>query len=66
MDGQELVRVSDAEREAVVERLNLATSEGRLTLEEFGDRVAEALAARTRGDLDRVVTDLPAPGRMLR
>ena len=63
MDGQELVRVSDAEREAVVERLNLATSEGRLTLEEFGDRVAEALAARTRGDLDRVVTDLPAPGR---
>jgi uncharacterized protein DUF1707/cell wall-active antibiotic response 4TMS protein YvqF len=61
MDGQDLVRVSDAEREAVVERLNAATSEGRLTLEEFGDRVAEALAARTRGDLNRVVVDLPAP-----
>jgi hypothetical protein len=53
------VRVSDAERDAVVARLNDATSEGRLTLEEFTDRVAEALAARTRGDLDVVVRDLP-------
>jgi hypothetical protein len=60
MDGHELVRVSDAERDAVVERLNVATSEGRLTLEEFGDRVSDALAARTRGDLDRLVLDLPA------
>lgn len=62
MDGQELVRVSDSEREAVVERLNVATSEGRLTLEEFGDRVTDALAARTRGDLDKLVGDLPATG----
>lgn len=54
------VRVSDAEREAIVERLNVATSEGRLTLEEFSDRVGNALVARTRGDLDRIVVDLPA------
>jgi hypothetical protein len=69
MDGQtgtspdnslDRVRVSDAEREAIVERLNNATSEGRLTLEEFSERVTGALAARTRGDLDRLVTDLPA------
>lgn len=65
MDGQELVRVSDAEREAVVERLNVATGEGRLTLEEFGDRVAEALAARTRGDLEKLVADLPAAARVV-
>src|SRR5215468_2889157 len=54
------VRVSNAEREAVVGRLNDATSEGRLTLEEFGDLVSAALAARTQGDLDLLVTDLPA------
>jgi DUF1707 SHOCT-like domain len=34
------VRVSDAERESVVMRLNDATSEGRLTLEEFSERVS--------------------------
>ncbi len=64
MDGQSSdlaqVRVSDAERERVVTRLNEATSEGRLSLEEFSDRVSTALAARTRGDLDVVVRDLPA------
>ncbi len=60
-----LVRVSDAEREAVVTRLNEATSAGRLTLEEFGDRVTAALAARTRGDLDVLVVDLPAASTSL-
>lgn len=65
MDGQELVRVSDAEREAVVERLNTATSEGRLTLEEFGERAAEAYCARTRGELDKLVADLPSSGARL-
>ena len=54
------VRVSDAEREAVVARLNDATSEGRLTLEEFTERVSSALVARTQGDLDVLVSDLPA------
>jgi Domain of unknown function (DUF1707)/Cell wall-active antibiotics response 4TMS YvqF len=56
------IRVSDAEREATVARLNDATGEGRLTLEEFSDRVSQALVARTRGDLDVVVKDLPAIG----
>jgi len=58
--GAALVRVSDAERESIVSRLNEATSEGRLTLEEFSDRVSQALASRTRGDLDVLVRDLPA------
>jgi hypothetical protein len=53
------VRASDAEREAIVARLNAATGEGRLTLEEFGERAGRAYAARTHGDLDRLVEDLP-------
>jgi hypothetical protein len=62
-DNRSLIRVSDAEREAVVSRLNEATSEG-LTLEEFSGRVSAALEARTRGDLDALVVDLPT-GRSL-
>jgi hypothetical protein len=54
------VRVSDAEREAVVARLSAATGEGRLTLEEFGDRAGRAYTARTQGDLVELVDDLPA------
>jgi len=57
------LRVSDAEREAVVARLNQATGEGRLTLEEFTERVGAALAARTQADLDVLVDDLPAAYR---
>jgi hypothetical protein len=60
MDPAPQVRVSDTEREAVVARLNTATGEGRLTLEEFGDRAGQAYAARTQGELARLVEDLPA------
>lgn len=54
------VRVSDAEREAVVARLNSATGEGRLTLEEFGERAGQAYTARTQGELVKLVDDLPS------
>jgi len=59
------VRASDAERDATVERLSQATGEGRLTLEEFSQRMDRATTARMRAELDRLVTDLPtsdAPG----
>jgi hypothetical protein len=56
------VRASDAERDATVERLSQATGEGRLTLEEFSERMERATEARTRAELDRLVTDLPASG----
>lgn len=61
-DGEpaEGIRASDAEREATVERLSAATGEGRLTLEEFSQRMERATTARTRAELDRLVTDLPA------
>ena len=54
------MRASDAERDATVERLSQATGEGRLTLDEFSQRMGQASTARTRAELDRLVTDLPA------
>jgi hypothetical protein len=54
------VRASDAERDSVVGRLNQAVGEGRLTMDEFSERVELAYAARTRGDLDPLLRDLPA------
>lgn len=54
------VRASDAERDAVVGRLNQAVGEGRLTMDEFSQRLELAYAARTRGDLDPLLRDLPA------
>src|ERR1700758_1401967 len=54
------IRASDTERDATVDRLSAATGGGRLTLEEFSQRMERATAARTRADLDRLVADLPA------
>ncbi len=53
--------VSDHDRELVVGRLRLAHAEGYLDLDEFGERAGRAYGARTRGELDAVVGDLPAP-----
>jgi class 3 adenylate cyclase len=55
------IRISDAERNEVVELLREQCSEGRLTLDEFSDRVGDVFAARTRSDLERVTSDLPIP-----
>jgi hypothetical protein len=62
------LRVSDAERERTVDRLRDHAADGRLTMEELGGRVERAYEARTRGELEEVVRDLPAetaptPGR---
>jgi hypothetical protein len=54
------IRASDAEREAVATLLNDAVGAGQLSLEEFSQRVDAAYAAKTRGELDRLVADLPA------
>jgi hypothetical protein len=53
------IRASDPERDATVERLSVATGDGRLTLEEFSQRMDRATTARTRAELDRLVADLP-------
>ncbi len=54
------MRASDADRDRVVEFLNLAYSEGRLSKDEYDGRLANALSARTYADLDQLLTDLPA------
>ena len=53
------VRVSDAEREQVVGILREQTAAGRLTLQEFEDRLGEVYAARTDRDLQHVLRELP-------
>ncbi len=53
------LRVSNADRDEVIEQLRTHTADGRLDLEEFGERVDEVLAAKTRSDLDRVLRELP-------
>ncbi|MQA86221.1 MAG: DUF1707 domain-containing protein [Streptosporangiales bacterium] len=55
------VRASDAEREQVVELMRQASAEGRLTLEELVERSDAAYTAKTRGELERLTRDLPAP-----
>ena len=55
------LRVSDAERAAVQERLRRAVGDGQLDLHEFDERVQAVWAARTRGELVRVTADLPEP-----
>lgn len=54
------VRASDAEREQRVVQLREATAEGRLTLEEFSERVEAAYAAKTHDTLESLTADLPA------
>jgi Domain of unknown function (DUF1707)/Domain of unknown function (DUF4190) len=54
------MRAADADRDRVVERLNIAYSEGRLSKDEHDGRLENALSARTYADLDQLVTDLPA------
>jgi hypothetical protein len=58
VDPREL-RVSDAERTHVVNVLQKAIGHGLLSLDEFTERTDQALAARTRGDLNAVLVDLP-------
>ncbi len=55
------LRVSDAERQVVADRLRLAQSVGQLDIHEFDERVQSVWAARTRGELERVTADLPVP-----
>lgn len=59
-DASNQLRASDAEREAVVSRLGDAVAEGRLTLEEFSERMEKALGARTGGELVALTGDLPS------
>jgi hypothetical protein len=54
------LRASHADRDRVVELLQVAAGEGRLTPGELDERLEAALTARTRGDLAALITDLTA------
>ncbi len=56
------IRVSDAERQAVVDRLTEHYGEGRLGLAEFDERVGRAMSAKTRADFNGLLDDLPGSG----
>jgi hypothetical protein len=58
-DDADRIRVSDSEREQIVELLGQAAVEGRLTLDEYAERATSAHAARTRGELAKLTDDLP-------
>jgi hypothetical protein len=59
-DGAPVVRASDADREAIVTRLQTALGEGRIDLDEFGQRATVAYEATTLAELEVVVADLPS------
>jgi Domain of unknown function (DUF1707) len=63
------LRVSDAERADVADRLSKHYSDGRLDQAEFDERLDQAMKAKTQSDLHGLFTDLPAaeePGKPVR
>lgn len=53
------VRASDADRERIVEQLRQHTADGRLSMDEFEQRMSAAYAAKTYGELAQLTKDLP-------
>ena len=54
------MRVSDAEREATASELREHYASGRLSQDELDERLDRTFAAKTRGDLDAIMADLPS------
>jgi len=59
--GDADIRISNAERDEAVATLGEHLSTGRLELSEYEQRCTRAIDARTRGELEELFTDLPAP-----
>ncbi len=59
MDDQQKMRASDRDRQQVVDRLRRALEDGRLTMDEYVDRMEVAYQAATYGDLAPLCADLP-------
>jgi hypothetical protein len=59
MATDDLIRASDADRETVVTTLREAYMAGRLTMDEFDERMSSAYSGRTYGDLRQLTIDLP-------
>ncbi len=54
------LRASHADREHVIDMLKAAFVQGRITKDEFDERVGQAFASRTYAELAAVTTDIPA------
>jgi hypothetical protein len=64
MTPERAIRASDQDREHVVEILRTQYAAGRLTLDEFDERMAAAYEGKTWGDLLDLTNDLPADVRL--
>ena len=58
-ERREDLRAADVDRQFVADRLKGALDEGRLSLDEYDQRLQEAYLAKTYGDLDKLLSDLP-------
>ena len=59
MGDQAELRAGDRDRDGIAERLRAAVGEGRITLDELSERLDRLYAARTYGELEALVADLP-------
>jgi hypothetical protein len=62
--GPHALRIGDAERDAAAADLGEHYAAGRLSLDELHERLDAVLAAKTFGQLTRLMADLPGPGRL--
>ena len=62
--GPHVLRIGDAERDAAATDLGEHFAAGRLTLDELNERLDAVFSARTFGQLNRIMADLPGPGRL--
>ncbi|MFG2328749.1 DUF1707 domain-containing protein [Streptomyces sp. NPDC048604] len=60
-DAAGALRASDADRDRIADILRDALAEGRLDAEEHGERIEAVYRAKTMGELEPLVRDLPAP-----
>lgn len=60
MSTEHQLRASDADRHRLVAALERHTAAGRLSLDEYADRVDQVFLARGHGELAEIVADLPA------
>jgi len=58
--GHGRLGASHADCEQVIEVLKIAFVQGRLTKDEFGTRVGQAVTSQTHAELTEVIADLPA------
>jgi hypothetical protein len=53
------MRASDGDRQAVADQLKTALDDGRLDLHEYDERLQRTYSAKTYGDLQSLLADLP-------